>query len=31
MSVIKGDSMAATMAGQRGYLPISTNLVADST
>ena len=31
MSVIKGDSMAATMAGQRGYLPISTNLVAPST
>ena len=31
MSVIRGDSMAATMAGQRGYLPISTNLVADTT
>ncbi|HIL11104.1 MAG TPA: LLM class flavin-dependent oxidoreductase, partial [Candidatus Latescibacteria bacterium] len=31
MSVIRGDSMAATMAGQRGYLPISTNLVAAST
>ena len=30
MSVIRGDSMAATMAGQRGYLPISTNLVAPS-
>ena len=31
MSVIRGGSMAATMAGQRGYLPISTNLVAAST
>ena len=31
MSVIRGESMAATMAGQRGYLPISTNLVATST
>ena len=30
MSVIRADSMAATMAGQRGYLPISTNLVAPS-
>ena len=31
MSVIRGESLAATMAGQRGYLPISTNLVAAST
>ena len=27
MSVIKGDSRAARMAGQRGYFPLSTNLV----
>jgi alkanesulfonate monooxygenase SsuD/methylene tetrahydromethanopterin reductase-like flavin-dependent oxidoreductase (luciferase family) len=27
MSVIKGASMAATMAGARGYIPMSTNLV----
>ncbi len=27
MSIIKGDSMAARMAGQRGYMPLSTNLV----
>ena len=31
MSVIKGDSRAATMAGQRGWLPLSTNLVPVST
>ena len=31
MSVIKGDSMAATMAGQRGYIPISTNLTLPAT
>ena len=31
MSVIKGDSMAARMAGQRGYIPLSTNLVPAST
>ena len=31
MSVIRGTSMAATLAGQRGYLPISTNLVTAST
>ena len=31
MSVIKGDSMAARMAGQRGYIPISTNLVPAAT
>ncbi len=27
MSIIRGTSMAARMAGQRGYIPISTNLV----
>ena len=31
MSVIKGSSMAARMAGQRGYMPLSTNLVPIST
>lgn len=31
MSVVKGDSMAARMAGQRGYMPISTNLVPATT
>ena len=31
MSVVKGDSMAARMAGQRGYMPISTNLVPAAT
>ena len=31
MSVIKGDSMAARMAGQRAYIPLSTNLVPAST
>lgn len=31
MSVIKGDSMAARMAGQRGYIPLSTNLVPTAT
>ncbi|MEC7841381.1 MAG: LLM class flavin-dependent oxidoreductase [Candidatus Latescibacterota bacterium] len=27
MSIVKGESMAARTAGQRGYIPISTNLV----
>lgn len=31
MSIIKGQSMAARMAGQRGYIPISGNLVPMST
>ena len=31
MSVIRGESMAARMAGQRGYIPISTNLVPFNT
>lgn len=31
MSVMKGKSMAARMAGQRGYIPLSTNLVPAST
>jgi alkanesulfonate monooxygenase SsuD/methylene tetrahydromethanopterin reductase-like flavin-dependent oxidoreductase (luciferase family) len=31
MSVIKGSSMAAVLAGQRGYLPLSSNLVPAST
>lgn len=31
MSVVKGRSMAARMAGQRGYIPISGNLVPGST
>ena len=31
MSVMKGQSMAARMAGERGYIPLSTNLVPSST
>jgi alkanesulfonate monooxygenase SsuD/methylene tetrahydromethanopterin reductase-like flavin-dependent oxidoreductase (luciferase family) len=31
MSIVKGQSMASRMAGQRGYIPISTNLVPSST
>ncbi|MEZ4679354.1 MAG: LLM class flavin-dependent oxidoreductase [Caldilineaceae bacterium] len=31
MSVMKGNSMAARMAGQRGYMPVSTNLVPAET
>jgi alkanesulfonate monooxygenase SsuD/methylene tetrahydromethanopterin reductase-like flavin-dependent oxidoreductase (luciferase family) len=31
MSIMKGQSMAARMAGQRGYIPVSTNLVPAST
>jgi len=31
MSIMKGGSLAARMAGQRGYLPISTNLVLQTT
>ena len=31
MSVIKGTSLAARMAGARGYMPISTNLVPTPT
>jgi len=31
MSVIKGNSMAARLAGQRGYLPLSSNLVPQQT
>jgi alkanesulfonate monooxygenase SsuD/methylene tetrahydromethanopterin reductase-like flavin-dependent oxidoreductase (luciferase family) len=31
MSVIKGNSMAARMAGQRGYIPNSTNIVPAAT
>ncbi|MBM3775274.1 MAG: LLM class flavin-dependent oxidoreductase [Acidobacteria bacterium] len=31
MSVIKAQSMAARLAGERGYLPLSTNLVPSST
>lgn len=31
MSVIKPNSMAGTMAGQRGYMPISSNLIPSST
>jgi len=31
MSIMKGQSMAARMAGQRGYIPLSTNLVPAST
>ena len=27
MSIVKGESMAARMAGQRGYTPLSTNIV----
>ena len=31
MSMMKGNSMAARMAGQRGYLPLSTNIVPIAT
>lgn len=31
MSVIKGNSMAARLAGQRAYIPLSTNLVPAAT
>lgn len=31
MSVMKGKSMAARMAGERGYIPLSTNLVPATT
>jgi alkanesulfonate monooxygenase SsuD/methylene tetrahydromethanopterin reductase-like flavin-dependent oxidoreductase (luciferase family) len=31
MSIVKGASLAARMAGQRGYIPVSTNLVPVST
>ena len=31
MSVVRGGSMAARMAGQRGYIPISSNLVPIET
>ncbi|MEE2658191.1 MAG: LLM class flavin-dependent oxidoreductase [Candidatus Latescibacterota bacterium] len=31
MSAIKGTSLAARMAGERGYMPMSTNLVPTST
>ena len=31
MSVIKSNSMAAHLAGQRGYIPISSSLVPAST
>ena len=31
MSVMKGNSMAARMAGARGYIPVSTNLVPAAT
>ena len=31
VSVVKGNSMAAHMAGERGYMPLSTNLVPAST
>lgn len=31
MSVMKGKSMAARMAGQRGFIPVSTNLVPVAT
>ncbi len=31
MSVVKGTSMAGRMAGQRGYMPLSTNLVPGPT
>ena len=31
MSIIRGASRAARMAGERGYLPLSTNLVHSST
>ena len=31
MSIIRGDSKASRMSGQRGYIPISTNLVPADT
>ncbi len=31
MAIVKGNSMAARMAGQRGFLPLSTNLVPATT
>src|SRR5262249_47283140 len=31
MSIVRGGSMAARMAGQRGYIPISTNLAPPET
>ncbi|MEM7127557.1 MAG: LLM class flavin-dependent oxidoreductase [Chloroflexota bacterium] len=31
MSVMKGNSLAAATAGRRGYMPLSTNLVPEST
>src|SRR5262249_46815754 len=31
MSIVKGTSLAARMAGARGYIPISTNLVPTAT
>ena len=31
MSIVRGGSMAARTAGQRGYIPISTNLVTANT
>lgn len=31
MSIVKGNSMAARFAGQRSYIPISTNLVPTAT
>ncbi|MFN8489512.1 MAG: LLM class flavin-dependent oxidoreductase [Caldilineaceae bacterium] len=31
MSVMKGNSLAARTAGQRGYMPLSTNLVPSTT
>ena len=31
MSIMRGQSLAATMSGERGYLPLSTNLVPVST
>jgi alkanesulfonate monooxygenase SsuD/methylene tetrahydromethanopterin reductase-like flavin-dependent oxidoreductase (luciferase family) len=31
MAIVKGASLAARMAGQRGYIPVSTNLVPAST
>jgi alkanesulfonate monooxygenase SsuD/methylene tetrahydromethanopterin reductase-like flavin-dependent oxidoreductase (luciferase family) len=31
MSVVRGQSMAARMAGQRGYFPLSTNMVPAAT
>src|SRR5690606_8396514 len=31
MSIVRGPSMAARMAGQRGYIPVSTNLIPPTT